>query len=60
MFGRGIRMDMFRLKFDKFIQKIKRIKVTIKIKTPFIDFSFVPSNVYSLHKIGCFFMIYNL
>ena len=25
MFGRGIRMDMFRLKSDKFIQKIKRI-----------------------------------
>lgn len=31
--------------YKKIIEAIKKVKLTVKIKTPFVDFSFVPLNI---------------
>ena len=31
--------------YKKFVEVIKKVKLTVKIKTPFVDFSFVPMNI---------------
>lgn len=31
--------------YKKLVNSIKKVKLTFKIKTPFVDFSFVPSNI---------------
>ena len=42
--------------FKNIILKFKNIRVSVKIKTPFIDFSFAPASIIQPLLKGCFFI----
>ncbi len=44
--------------FKNVIFKFKNMRVSVKIKTPFIDFSFAPASIIQPLQKGCFLFLY--